>query len=48
MEKMKFTAAGASVSLIQPVLDNQVAGLNMKDGKPPVMTKVRIFSIISG
>jgi len=39
MEKMKFTAAGASVSLIQPVLDNQVAGLNMKDGKAPVMTK---------
>jgi len=39
MEKVKFSAAGASVSLIQPFLDNQVGALNMKGVDPPKMTK---------
>jgi len=39
MEKLTFSAAGASVSLIQPFLDNQVGAFNMKDTEPPKMTK---------
>jgi len=39
MEKVSFSAAGASVSLIQPFLDNQVGALNMKGVDPPKMTR---------
>ncbi|XP_076038537.1 proteasome beta6 subunit [Oratosquilla oratoria] len=46
MEKLKFSAAGASVSQIQPLLDNQVGGLNMKDVKPPHMTKMLARQLI--
>lgn len=41
MEKLTFSAAGASVSLIQPFLDNQVGAFNMEGVDPPKMTKVR-------
>lgn len=41
MEKLTFSAAGASVSLIQPFLDNQVGAFNMQGVDPPKMTKVR-------
>ena len=40
MEKLKFSAAGASVSQIQPLLDNQLGALNMKDTPKPEITKV--------
>lgn len=39
MEKLTFSAAGASVSLIQPFLDNQVGAFNMEGVDPPKMTK---------
>lgn len=39
MEKLKFSAAGASVAQIQPLLDNQLGALNMKDTAPPKITK---------
>ncbi|KAK8728398.1 hypothetical protein OTU49_009272 [Cherax quadricarinatus] len=39
MEKLTFSATGESVSQIQPLLDNQIGGLNMLGVKPPTMTK---------
>lgn len=41
MEQLTFSATGASVAQIQPLLDNQVAALNMQGVDPPKMTKVR-------
>ncbi|KAA0203226.1 hypothetical protein HAZT_HAZT005973 [Hyalella azteca] len=35
MEKLRFSSAGASVAQIQPLLDNQLGALNMKDAVPP-------------
>lgn len=40
MEQLTFSATGASVAQIQPLLDNQVAALNMQGVDPPKMTKV--------
>uniref|UniRef100_A0A2P2HZ77 Proteasome subunit beta n=1 Tax=Hirondellea gigas TaxID=1518452 RepID=A0A2P2HZ77_9CRUS len=39
MEKGRFSAAGASVAQIQPLLDNQLGALNMHDTQPPKVTK---------
>lgn len=39
MEQLTFSATGASVAQIQPLLDNQVAALNMQGVDPPKMTK---------
>ncbi|KAK4325242.1 hypothetical protein Pmani_004201 [Petrolisthes manimaculis] len=39
MEKLAFSATGASVAQIQPLLDNQLGALNMKDVTPPTITK---------
>ncbi|XP_071550435.1 proteasome subunit beta type-1 isoform X1 [Panulirus ornatus] len=39
MEKLTFSATGASVAQIQPLLDNQIGGLNMQGVTPPKMTK---------
>lgn len=40
MEKLTFSATGASVAQIQPLLDNQIGALNMKGATPPKMTRV--------
>ena len=40
MEKMTYCASGSSVTLIQPLLDNLVGGMNMKDGQQTPMTQV--------
>ncbi|MCL4129246.1 UNVERIFIED_CONTAM: hypothetical protein GTU68_034372 [Idotea baltica] len=39
MEKMTYSASGASVPLLQPLLDNMVGGLNMKDGQQSPITQ---------
>ncbi|XP_064099061.1 proteasome subunit beta type-1-like [Macrobrachium nipponense] len=46
MEKLTFSAAGASVAQIQPLLDNQIEAKNIKDGKPPKMTKELAHQLI--
>ncbi|KAK7069290.1 Proteasome subunit beta type-1 [Halocaridina rubra] len=46
MEKLTYSAAGASVSQIQPLLDNQIDALNMKNVTPPKMTKELAHQLI--
>ncbi|CAL4101205.1 unnamed protein product, partial [Meganyctiphanes norvegica] len=46
MEKLEFSASGASVAQIQPLLDNRVGGLNMQ-GEKPKMTKELAHELIN-
>ena len=43
MENVKFFASGSSVSIIQPLLDNQVGGLNMSQGQVKPITQVNVL-----